>query len=154
MVALRAFFAHEFDDSDLVLFVRIANLDMHHEPIELRLGQRVGALVINRVLRGHHHEQPWQRMGGASDRDLPLFHGFEQCGLDFRGGAIDFVGQHDVAEDGARLIAKFAAAIASVVDLGSGDVRRQQVGCELNAGKVGLEVASECLHGPRLGQAG
>ena len=56
MVALRAFFAHEFDDSDLVLLIRIANLNVHHEPIELRLGQRVGALVIDGVLCGHHHE--------------------------------------------------------------------------------------------------
>src|SRR5947209_11946566 len=38
----------------------IAHRDADHEAIDLRLGQRIGPLVLQRVLRGKHQERPGQ----------------------------------------------------------------------------------------------
>ena len=40
---------------------RIADHDLEHEPVDLRLGQRIGALLLDRVLRGQHEERLRQR---------------------------------------------------------------------------------------------
>ena len=84
--------------SQLALGGRVAHRDAHEEPVELRLGQRVGALVLDRVLGGDHHERAGQLVGRAVDRDLRLGHRLEQRRLRLRGGPVDLVGQHDVAE--------------------------------------------------------
>ena len=57
---------------------RVANAYMHQKAVELCFRERVGAFVFNRVLRGHHQEQPGQTVRGLSDGDLALAHGFQQ----------------------------------------------------------------------------
>jgi hypothetical protein len=44
-------------DLGLGIGLRIADAHVHQEAVELRLGQREGALLLDRVLRGHHQEQ-------------------------------------------------------------------------------------------------
>ena len=66
------------EDLELGLAARVADRDAHEEPVELALGQRVGALVLDRVLGGDHHERRLERVGGAVDRDLALLHGLEE----------------------------------------------------------------------------
>ena len=46
--------------------VRIADAQPHQEAVELRFGQRVGAVVLHRILRGDHHER--RAAAGASGR--------------------------------------------------------------------------------------
>ena len=67
----------------VVLLVRgrVAEADPHQEPVELGLGQRVGALVLDRVGGREHVEGVGQREGLALDGDLPLLHRLEQRGL-------------------------------------------------------------------------
>src|SRR5262245_30853247 len=48
---------HAVDDLDLVVARRIADLDLEHEAIELRLGQRIRALLLDRVLGREHEER-------------------------------------------------------------------------------------------------
>ena len=45
------------DDLELFLLVGIVDVDVEHEAVELRLGQRVGAFLLDRVLRGQHEER-------------------------------------------------------------------------------------------------
>ena len=78
---------------------RILHVQLHHEPIDLRLGQRICALLLDRVLRGQHEEWFGERVRGAADRDLALLHRLEQGGLHLGRCPIDLVGQHDVRED-------------------------------------------------------
>ncbi len=64
--------------------IGVADAQAHQEAIELRFGQRIGAVVFDRILGGDHHEGTRQRVGAAVDGDLALVHGFEQRGLGFR----------------------------------------------------------------------
>ena len=48
-------------DADFVLERRIADLDLEQEAVELRLGQRIGAFGLDRILRREHHERLRQR---------------------------------------------------------------------------------------------
>ena len=77
--------------------------DLHQEAIELRFGQRIGAFHFDGILGGHDQEGRFEFVRGGAAGDGPLLHGFEQRGLCFGRGAIDFVGQHQVGEDRARL---------------------------------------------------
>ena len=81
---------------------RVADRQLEQEPVELRLGQRVGALVLDRVLRGDDDERVGQRVRLALDGDLALLHRLEQRGLRLRRRAVDLVGQQHVGEHRAR----------------------------------------------------
>ena len=100
---------HPVHDLPLLRLARIADLDHQHEAVDLRLGQRIGALLLDGVLRGHDHERVGQRIALFADGDLPLLHRFEQGALHLGGGAVDFVGQHEVGEDRAELGGELAA---------------------------------------------
>ena len=77
-------------------------MDPQHEAVELRLGQRKGALVLDRVLGGEHHERRRHLVADAVNRDLALLHRLEQRRLRLGRGPVDLVGQHDLREDRAR----------------------------------------------------
>ena len=47
--------------------VRVADVEAEQEAVELRLGQRIGALVLDRVLGPDHEERVGQRVGDAVD---------------------------------------------------------------------------------------
>ena len=78
------------------------HFDVHQKTIELCLGKRVGAFLLNGVLRGHHREQHWERIGCPTHTDLTFCHG-QQRRLNFRGCSIDFIGQNQIVKDGTRL---------------------------------------------------
>ena len=90
---------------ELVCLVRIRRLDFDHKTVELRFGKRIGAFVLDRVLRRAEQKRLRQRIGNPVDRDAPFFHRLEQRRLRLRGRAVDLVGEHDVGDDrpGARL---------------------------------------------------
>jgi len=63
----------------LLLFERgIADLQPHHEPIELGLRQREGSFVLNGILSRDHDERIRQANRLAIEGNLVLLHGFEQ----------------------------------------------------------------------------
>ena len=111
--------------------VRVAEREPDHEAVDLGLGQRVGALVLDRVLGREDQERPRQLVRRGVDGDVALLHALEQAGLRLRRGAVDLVDDHDVGEDRAR--AELEACFALVVDLRADDVGRQQVGGALHA---------------------
>ena len=65
-------------DQHLVRRGRVTELDAEQEAVELGLRQWEGALVLNRVLRCHHHERVRRAMGDAVHSDLALLHRFQQ----------------------------------------------------------------------------
>ncbi|SPF47293.1 hypothetical protein SBA1_730005 [Candidatus Sulfotelmatobacter kueseliae] len=69
----------------------------------MRLGQRIGPMVLDRILRGNHQKRLRQLVGVCVHRDLALVHGLEQRRLCFGSGAVDFVGQQNVGENRAAL---------------------------------------------------
>ena len=82
----------------LFSFGRICDANLHQKAIELRLGQRIRALEVDRVLRRKHGEPGGQRSACSVARHLALFHALEQRGLGARRHAVDFVHQQQVSE--------------------------------------------------------
>ena len=133
------------EHGDLVLRFGIAQPHAQQEAIELRFGQREGAFVLDRVLRGHHQKRLVELVRLAVDGDLPFFHRFQQRGLRLGRGPIDLVGEHDVGLNGAGLIHELARAL--IEDAHAGHVAGQHVGRELDA----LELAPDRF-GDRFGE--
>jgi hypothetical protein len=74
-------------------------VDLEEEAVELGLGERVGALLLEGVLRRHHEEGLRERVAHTPHRHGPLLHRFEQRGLRLGRGAVDLVGQQHLRED-------------------------------------------------------
>jgi hypothetical protein len=122
-------------DAELLVIGRVLDDDVIHETIELRLRQRIGAFQLDRVLRRKHVERFGKLIRLALDGHAMLLHCFEQRRLRLRRRAVDFVGEHDVREDRAGREHHLAAPGRGIFlhEIGAGDVRRHQVGRELDA---------------------
>ena len=129
--------------------------DVEHEAIELGFGQRIGAFELDRVLRREDEERLVERVGAALDRDAVLLHRLEQRRLGFRRRAVDFVREHDVREDRPRGEHHLAASGRRVFlnDVRAGDVRRHQVGRELDAVELQVQHLRQRRDEQRLRQA-
>ena len=98
-----------------------------------------------------------QKVSGRIDRlvadgDLPLLHRLEQGTLDLGRGAVDLVGEQDAGDD--RPGPDVERAGRGPVDLGPGQVGREQVGGELDAAEGEVERPGQGADGPGLGQPG
>lgn len=80
-------------------------------------------------------------------------HGFQQGGLGFGGGAVDFIRQHDVGELRAFLKKSFFCCPLPV-ERGGRDVAGQQVRGELDAARRDGHGLGKALDQFRLAQAG
>jgi heat-inducible transcriptional repressor len=114
---------------------RVADLGLDEESVELCRGEWVGAVGFDRVLGCYDHERIGQRMTGAVDGDLLLFHRFEQRGLSFRRGSIDLVAEDEVGKDRSGLKQEGSTAIGCW-HRRAGHVTGYQVGGELNSAEV------------------
>jgi hypothetical protein len=119
------------DDADLVAMAGIAERGAEEEPIELRLREGEGSLLLDRVLRREHEERVGELTRDAVDRHLLFGHALEERGLRLRHRAVDLVDEDDVRED--RAGTELEVAVALVEDREPGDVRRLEVGCALHA---------------------
>ena len=144
------------EDAPLLLGARILDHDVEHEAIELGLGQRIGAFLLDRVLRRQDEQRPIEGEPRAVDRDLVLLHRFEQRRLGLRRRAVDFVGEQDVGEHRAADEANHAASRRPVLfdHLCAEDVGGHQVGRELDAVELEVDCLRQLLDHQRLGQAG
>ena len=138
----------------LVVFAQVSDDDVEHEAIELRFGQRIGAFELDRILRRQHEERPIERIGPPGGGDVVLLHRLEQRRLRLRRRAVDLVGQDDLREQRPLHEAQPARPLLLVEDLGAGDVRRHDVGRELNPLEVEIEDVGERLDQQRLRQPG
>ena len=147
--------AHAGMIADDFLFARargIAHADAHQEAVELRFGQRIGAVMLDGILRRENHEGLRQRMRVIIDGDLRFVHRLEQRGLRFRRGAVDFIGDDDVGEDRAGF--EFEFLRGGIVDADADHVARKHVRGELDALERAVERAGERLRESRLADAG
>ncbi len=126
---------------DFRLRLRVAQMQADQEPVQLRLRQGKGPLVVNRVLGGDEKEGRGQIIIDAVGGDLAFGHGFEQGGLGARGGAVDFVGQDDLGEE--RAGAELELGRLRVEDGAAGDVVGQEVGGALQAFEGAAEAAGQ-----------
>ena len=131
---------------------RVAERQAHGEAVDLRLGQRVGALELDRVLRREHDERPGELVRVDVDGDPALLHALEQAGLRLGRRAVDLVDEHDVRED--RPGPELEAVLALVEDVDADDVGGQEVGGALHARELEVERPGERASQRRLADAG
>jgi hypothetical protein len=93
-----------------------------------------------------------KRIGLAADGDLTLAHRLEQGRLHLGRRAVDLVGKQQVVEDGAAIEAE--APVVRTIDLGPGQIRRQEIGGELDAVEIAFEPGGKLLDRRGLGQPG
>ncbi|OQA31557.1 MAG: hypothetical protein BWY57_02319 [Betaproteobacteria bacterium ADurb.Bin341] len=131
--------------------VGITEFEAHQKAVELRFRQGEGADLVRRILRGDDEEGGGQRPGFAVGCDLAFLHRFEQGALGLGGGAVDFIGQNHLGEN--RAGQKTEIALFALVDGNAGNVGRQQVAGELDAGKLETEQAGQGLRQGGLAHA-
>ena len=137
------------------LFGGIGHLELEEEAIQLRLGQRIRAFHLQRVLRRQDQERLLELVGRLADRDADVLHRLEQRRLRLRRRAVDLVGEHDVGEDRSGLELEEGAAVRVLLhDVGADDVGRHQVGRELDARELQVQHVGERVHEARLADAG
>src|ERR1700674_2530084 len=145
--------ANALSQNFLFRFVRrIAHFDAHEKAIELRFRQRIGAVMLDGILRGDDQKRLGQRERFAVDGDLRFVHGFEKRGLGARRGAIDFVGEDHVGENWAGT--KFKIARFGIVDADAENIAGEQVRRELDALKAAMKRFCERLRESGLANAG
>ena len=137
-----------------ILALGVLDDQLEEEAIELRLRKRVGALHLERVLRGEHEERLLELVGLLRDGDRRLAHRLEQRGLRLRRRAVDLVGEDDVRED--RALRELELLHAALLDdhVRADDVGRHEVGRELHARERGVDGLRERADEHRLAEAG
>ena len=133
---------------------RVADQQLEHEPVELRLGQRVGALVLDRVLCGDHDERVGQRAvptPSAVTWRSSIASSSAACVL----GGVRLISsaRNRFVKTGPSRNRKPAVAVGIEHQLAR-HVRRHQVGGELHPGEVEVERLGQGLDQQRLGHAG
>ena len=138
------------DNEAFFLFFGVVDFDFEHETVYLCFGERIGTLLFEGVLGGHHQEGFGEGVGCFPDGDLVFLHGFEQCRLHFGRRAVDFIGQHEIGEDGAEFDGEVFVFLA--VDECSGEVGRQQVRRKLDTAEFGIDGIGQRIDGQRFCQ--
>ena len=87
------------DDADLLLFGKIIDHDLKHEPVQLGFRQGVGSLEFNGILGRQHEKRPFQFVGCPGCRHLLLLHGFKQGRLGLGRRSIDFICQQNIGKN-------------------------------------------------------
>ena len=118
------------DQFGLGRVIGIPDRDPYQESIELALGQRERSFVLDRILGGDHEERTRQGSRDSLDRHLSFLHRLEESRLCLRRGTIDLVGQEHVGDD--RTGVELEARLALVPHAGAHQIRRHQIGRELN----------------------
>ena len=130
----------------------VADGGLHEEAVQLGLGQRVGAGLLDGVLGRDDHEGLGRGAAHAVDRHLGFFHDLQERGLGLGRGAVDLVGQDDLREDGAGVEDPLARLLVEHVD--ARDVRGQQVGGELDTRVRAVDGGADRAGQGRLSRAG
>jgi hypothetical protein len=133
---------------------RILKQELKEEAIHLRFRQRIGAFHLDRILRRQHHERMLQAMQLAAHGDTLLLHRFQQRRLCLGRGAIDFIGQNDIGEYRTALKLENLSPRGIVGEhVGAGNVRRHEIGGELDPRETKTQDLTETAHHQGFAQA-
>ena len=77
-----------------------------------------------------------------------FLHAFKQAGLCTWYGAVDFVGQQHVGDDGTRSKGKRGRLL--IIDVESSDIRGHEIGCKLHPVKLAADAFGQTFGQNRL----
>ena len=138
-----------------LLDVRIGHPQLEDEPVQLCLGQGIGPLHLDGVLRGEDEEREDQLIRPLAHRHRMLLHGFQERRLRLRRRTVDLVGQEHVREDGALLELEIPlAGLAFHHHVRPDDVGRHQIGGELDSAEVQVHGFGQAPNEHRLPESG
>ena len=137
-----------------LLPIRVPQLQLEEESIELGFGQWVRALLLDRVLRGHDEERPVELVGLGADGHRLLLHRLQQRRLGLGRRPIDLVGEDDLSEDRPTAELELPPAIRLDHDRRAGDVGRHQIRRELDARERQVQRLGQRADQQSLAQAG
>ena len=131
------------------LTVGIFHVDLYKEPVQLRLGQRIGAFLFDRVLGGQHMEGHAQRAVFTRHGHRAFLHRLQQRRLSTGTGTVDLIRHQQLTKDRAGDEPEMArTVIGGIQHFGPQNIRRHQVRRELDA------IAMQAHHGrQRLDQS-
>jgi hypothetical protein len=132
-----------FEHGVFMLWGRVTDFELHGEAVELGFGEGVSAVFLDGVLGGDDEERGGEDVSNGIDGDLPFGHGFEEGALGARSGAVDFIGEEDIGEDGSGMELEFAGFL--VKDAEARDISREEVRGALDAGEFSTEGEGEGL---------
>ena len=130
----------------------VLHKQFEQESVQLGLRQRIRAFELHRVLRRYHQEHRRELEPLTFDRDLVLFHCFQERGLGFGRRALHLIGDDNVGEDGAS--PETEGGVLHAEDVGAEDVGRHQVRRELDALKLSFDQRRQRTCHQGLGGAG
>ena len=119
------------EDAELVVEARVTESGAQEEPVELSLGKRERAFVLDRVLGREEQERKRKLARDPVDGHLTLGHRLEERRLGLRRRPVDLVHEHDVGED--RAGPKLEVPRPLVEYREPGDVRGLEIGGALDA---------------------
>ena len=144
------------DDFFFLFGAGVVDEDVEHEAVELRFRKGVGAFLFEGVLGGEYEEGLGEFEGRTAGGDVVFLHGFEERGLCFGRGAVDFVGEQEVGEDGAfdEFEDAFLGFLIFFEDVGADDVGGHEVRCELDTLEVQFADFGEGADHECFGESG
>ena len=113
-----------------------------HESLQLTVRKQLGAGGTGRILGGDHDEGVHRGISDAVYGDAVFLHDLKQSCLCPAGGAVDLIGEEDVAENGAGMQLRLSAVTLQRHE--ADDIAGQHIDGELHA--LGLQ-----RHGGREG---
>ena len=139
-------------DAPLVRLRRRLDEALEHKAVDLRFGKRIGAFLLDRVLRREDKERLRERVCLVANRHLALLHRLEKRRLHLRRSAVYFVCEQQVSEH--RPLLRRELASLRRVDERTDDVGRKKVRGERDAPELEPERLSESVARKRLGETG
>ena len=140
------------DDLFFFRLLRIIDDDLHQKTVELSLGERVRALIFDRVFGRENRKDGRQRIAFAVDRRLAFLHRLEQGSLRLWRRAVYFVGKQDVSK--YRPVPHTELRRLHIEYIRARYIRRHQIGCELNSRILSANDVSQRLNRQRLRRTG
>jgi len=121
-------------DLYFVVVGQVVEDDVEKKAVELRLGQRVCPLELDRVLRRKHEKRPVDTVMVAAHGYGELLHGFEQGRLCLWRRSIDLIGEQYIGENRARNERPGPVSRRDVLfdDIGTRHIRGHEVRGELD----------------------
>ena len=105
-------------------------------------------------MRGDDEERLGQIARFTADGDAAFLHRFQQRGLCLGRGAVHFISEDEICEDGAGLVVVVEPAILFLQHLGADDVARHKIGGELNPPKTQVQNVTKRADNERLRETG